>query len=124
MYYPAKDASTDPQCKFLLFILQNLHLILRHTGANTTSNTVAMLEEFVGIIAATLMVMRPCFHVLKREVTGRGTTVATGSKITASNYTDAHTRSQGFKRMQRSTDVELGDRNISTEEILEQNSKY
>lgn len=125
-----KTRLQTPNVSVSLFTLsQHSPLITSSTGASTTGNTVAMVEEFVGIIAATLIVMRPCLHSLGKAIGWSTTTHSTSgghSKISGLSYgmDTIHSRSQGFNKIMRTTEVTLENRSVSTEHILSQKSVY
>lgn len=104
-----------------------------HPGSSTLSNTLAMVEEFVGIIAACIIVMGPCFHMVAKKFTGaittfipttsgRSTTLTpTGRSRTMSGTMDSRKvrgGRDGFNIM-KTTEIEMESRNKSTENILE-----
>lgn len=101
-------------------------------GASTLPNTVAMVEEFIGIIAASIIVMRPCFHMVAKSITGAITTympTTTGksttmtptgrSRILSGTIESRKGRGdrEGFNIM-KTTDIEMESCRRSTEEIL------
>ena len=69
MVYPASDSKTDPQCTCSHSRSITNHL--RFLGANTPANTLALIEMDIGIIAASLVLMRPCFQALYSTILRR-----------------------------------------------------
>ncbi|TVY83044.1 hypothetical protein LSUE1_G003660 [Lachnellula suecica] len=85
--------------------------------ANTTPNTVAMIEEFIGIIASTIIVMRPCLHLSFQTVSGHTSTFFSSRK--SSGYVWEETggdRGKGFRQIVRTTEIEMERRNRMVEE--------
>lgn len=93
MYHPDPLSKTDPQ------------------WATTTSNTVAIVEEFVGIIAATIIVMRPCFHLVFTTVSASTSTFFSTKKSGSSYVVESERGSKGFKQIVRTTEIEMETRN-------------
>ena len=89
-----------------------------------------MVEEFVGIIAATIIVMRPCFNFCYRTVTTAiSTTSAANNDLTATRRSNSlpntfsrpkHGYSNKASRypFPSEREIELDSRNTSTEGIL------
>ncbi|CAF9942423.1 hypothetical protein IMSHALPRED_003673 [Imshaugia aleurites] len=76
-------------------------------GANITPLTIAIVEMDVGIIAASLIVMRPCFEAIYNAVLkGCGTSSARNNKLL---------RDKGIVR---TTDFELESQSASTREVV------
>jgi len=105
MYHPDPLSATDGQ------------------WATTTNNTVAMVEEFIGITAATIIVMRPCFHLLFTATTQRTSGLFSTRKTADSGYglgSGAHNKnSKGFRQILRTTEIEMESRNRTTEDDIE-----
>ena len=114
MIYPDPTTTADPQ------------------WANIIPNTIAIVEMDIGIIAASLVVMRPCFVAIYHIATGRkppGSTIA--SKLSGYGVLSGSTRtrsgrvasrdekivSQTNKVIVRTMDIELESRTISMEEF-------
>ncbi|KAK2590611.1 hypothetical protein QQS21_011713 [Conoideocrella luteorostrata] len=95
---------------------------------STLPNTLSMVEEFVGILAATIIVMRPCFHIVIRKIAGPFTAEDDSSKSSASfvhtkgplSLRSNTSQSQKSKRPLNNshivitTNIELQSRNMST----------
>ena len=73
MYHPPSDSSSDPQ------------------WANLPPNTLAMVEMDVGIMAACLVVMRPCFAAIY-ERTCRPIINSTFGSSRGTNWNEKYTR--------------------------------
>jgi hypothetical protein len=83
-----------------------------------------MVEEFIGIIAATIIVMRPCFHMVFTTVSGRTSTLFSTKKsssgVTSESYgVEGDRGSKGFKQIVRTTEIEMNTRNRTTEDEIE-----
>lgn len=70
MIYPARDTHSDPQCTSPSPPFPHAHprtqtnLPTPSLGASLPSSTLAIVEMDIGIIAASLVLMRPFFHAL------------------------------------------------------------
>ena len=71
MLHPDPAALTDPQCKFPVTAWMESILLINYIGANTIPSAIAIVEMDVGIIAASLIVMRPCFETIYTAITRR-----------------------------------------------------
>ena len=84
-----------------------------------------MVEEFIGIIAATIIVMRPGFHMVFTTVSGRTSTLFSTKKssgITSGSYgleRDRDRDSKGFKQIVRTTEIEMETRNRTPADEIE-----
>ncbi|EOD46297.1 putative integral membrane protein [Neofusicoccum parvum UCRNP2] len=110
-FYPDPAAKSDPQ------------------WANTIPNTIAMVEMDVGIIAASLVVMRPCFQFLYNIATGRSNADLLVSTRTGGGYSNSKLSSFGGtgthmsrrdRKMSRAMDIEMESRLLqeSVEHLL------
>lgn len=124
---PKGKANRDPHCKFVSRAREYIQLIW-WSGNSTLPNTIAMVEEFIGIIAATIIVMRPCFHMLFRKITRlfapyeetakSSEVVHTKGPLCMRDGTFHSSRSKANNRFMVTTDIELQSRNRSTEHML------
>lgn len=110
-FFPDPAAKKDPQ------------------WANTVPNTLSMVEMDVGIIAASLVVMRPCFQFLYNVATGRSnadllqSTTRTGggysgSKLSSFGGGGGGTMSSALRRerkMSKAVDIEMESRLVEEE---------
>ncbi|KAK0659516.1 hypothetical protein DIS24_g3972 [Lasiodiplodia hormozganensis] len=109
-FFPNPAAKTDPQ------------------WANTIPNTISMVEMDVGIIAASLVVMRPCFQFLYNVATGRSnadllqSTTRTGGGYSGSKLSSfgggGGTMSSALRRerkMSKAVDIEMESRLVEEE---------
>ncbi|KFH43000.1 hypothetical protein ACRE_062790 [Hapsidospora chrysogenum ATCC 11550] len=95
---------------------------------NTRPNTIAMVEIFIAIIAAAIIVMRPCFHSVGKTVvdtlTNRTNDAnAYGSSKTSHIITVGGSRKEvkdreGFSRIAVTTEIEMESRTQSTEDLM------
>ncbi|KAL2066921.1 hypothetical protein VTL71DRAFT_1345 [Oculimacula yallundae] len=87
---------------------------------NTTGNSTSMVELFVGIIAACLVVMRPCFQGVTRMVFG---TTVHGSRSRGNN-SNSHaltpvsisTHKEGY--ITKTVDLKMTNRSTSEEDLV------
>lgn len=76
-----------------------------------------MVEEFIGIIAATIIVMRPCFHLLFTSASSHASGFfSTRKSATLSSYgggveSGPDRNSKGFRQIVRTTEIEMETRN-------------
>lgn len=85
-----------------------------------------MIEMDIGIIAASLVVMRPVIQLISHKITGKETPGDTlsGSRGPSAYIHMSGSGSEGRKRSEyirgtpRTVEVELESRNVSTENIL------
>lgn len=91
-----------------------------------------MVEEFIGIIAATIIVMRPCFYMLFHKIARFFLTydetdkslevVHTNGPLKINNRSGHSSMSKRdcdrFNRIMVTTDIELQSRNRSTDQML------
>ena len=116
MIYPDAATKNDPQCKFLP--LCSIQLKYLHVpGANITPLAIAIVEMNVGIIAASLIVMHPCFKALHNATLKRYTQRLSFSR---GNSQSTSSRIAGLlhdKGIVRTTDFELESRPRSTREV-------
>lgn len=109
-FFPDPAAKKDPQ------------------WANTVPNTLSMVEMDVGIIAASLVVMRPCFQFLYNVATGRSnadllqSTTRTGGGYSGSKLSSfgggGGTMSSALRRerkMSKAVDIEMESRLVEEE---------
>jgi hypothetical protein len=74
-----------------------------------------MVEEFIGIIAATIIVMRPCFHLLftsaSSHASGFFSTRKSGTSYGDGLESGPDRNSKGFRQIVRTTEIEMETRN-------------
>ena len=95
MFYPPWDAKSDPQ------------------WANTPANTIAIVEMDVGIIAASLVVMRPCFQAIYCLARGRPLPHPSSSQGRASGSEGFGSNASGRSRRSRTETAYWGSRSRS-----------
>ncbi|KAH6696499.1 hypothetical protein BKA61DRAFT_710977 [Leptodontidium sp. MPI-SDFR-AT-0119] len=89
--------------------------------ANTVGNSTSMVELFVGIIAACLVVMRPCFQGVTRKVFG---TTIDGTRSRANNsnslvLTSVPRTNHEEGHITKTVDVKMTSRSGSEEDLFE-----
>ena len=116
MIYPDAATKSDPQCKF--FPPCSIQLKCSHApGANITPLAIAIVEMNVGIIAASLIVMHPCFKAIHNATSKRLTerlSTSMGNSQSKSSRIAGLLRDKGIVR---TTDLELESRPVSTREV-------
>ncbi|KAK7701580.1 hypothetical protein SLS57_011699 [Botryosphaeria dothidea] len=104
-FFPDPAAKKDPQ------------------WANTIPNTISMVEMDVGIIAASLVVMRPCFQFLYNIITGRSNddllrTTRTGGAYSGSKLSSfgngTHLGTRRERKMSKTVDIEMESRLVGS----------
>ncbi|KAK0099606.1 hypothetical protein ONS95_013497 [Cadophora gregata] len=94
--------------------------------ANTVGNSTSMVELFVGIIAACLVVMRPCFQGVTRKVFG---TTIDGTRSRANN-SNAHVLTSvprtNYKEVKitKTVDVKMTSRSGSEEDLFDHRDRF
>jgi hypothetical protein len=79
----------------------------------------------VAIIAASLVVMRPCFQTIHRMMFPGSHTHSTLSGNNPSGYGMSHNMTQrDNKGITKTVDIELSSRSVSTEDILRSKDRF
>ncbi|KAG4429444.1 hypothetical protein IFR05_015075 [Cadophora sp. M221] len=94
--------------------------------ANIVGNSTSMVELFVGIIAACLVVMRPCFKGVTRKVFG---TTIDGTRSRANNsngliLTSVSRTNHKEGHIMKTVDVKMTSRSGSEEELFEHRDRF
>ena len=98
MVYPDPATKNDPQCKFLITHLSLWHIVRflggpsnlpSIPGANINGLSIASVEMNIGIIAASLIVMRPCLKAIRTSVVG-GFGLRDGDFLSSSSSSARH----------------------------------
>lgn len=122
----ATRAKNDTTCMWQS-IFHGLIKTFANKGPGTLipSTTAASIEMNIAIIAASLVVMRPCFSyihylfVTPTAVEHAGSTdYMTSHSYAVSNYAASNSSKSYSKSAQRTADVELATRSVSQERIL------
>ncbi|KAH7061188.1 hypothetical protein B0J12DRAFT_284917 [Macrophomina phaseolina] len=104
-FFPDPAAKTDPQ------------------WANTIPNAISMVEMNVGMIAASLVVMRPCLQFLYNIITGRSNedllrTTRTGGAYSGSKLSSfgngTHLSTRRDRKMSKVVDIEMESRLVGS----------
>lgn len=135
MSIPELQKTGDSHCKLGLFSQVSKMLQRKLTrsalGDTIPGTTASMIEMHVGIIAASLVLMRQLIQIVLFRLTGKQITQTGNSSKVTSSYMNVSARSGRPRATEKENeyrmkitrrldvDVEMQNRSISTENILE-----
>ncbi len=97
-------------------------------GTITNGLLATRIEVSIAIIAASLVVMRPCFIAIHRMILPNSHTHSSISRNERSGYISSLPRKSGegdgWNKITKIVEVELASRSVSTEEILRSQDRF